>query len=713
MTTFHRLPRLRGHTRTLFLIITFVAMINSNQRLWVSSSSLDRTAQLHNHITGIDKGFDSEYQHLRRTHATKINEEVDTIEGKKYPPHPLLSSKIQVNLDNHNFDGSVSPKKNKDVNRYHNLRSRGGSSKYMDRQDMNAHILRESTLPHRKGFLLASTVHSPSPRSYVQRHTTRSSDFEVRSNVGYNSFVRTPVDPRDVADSKTRGGDVVSDEEYDINMTPEGQDIDDEDLLTDVSSSEEEFFHSSTDLQSHRFTNDMEAASPKESEVKQGKPVIYRYFGRSRTRSIRADSVPFIVLGPSVDHWKQVGRILASRGFNVIACESIQNKNKSEESRSEGTSDPSGNDGEEGEALVLAILEALKWQRAILVGCNADSILAMEAALRLAPDRVAGLILCGDLTKMEGHVKEQFQSILTENLEKEDEIHENISIDGFLRDFVDCPCRIIWDGDVSNWDNGQGKIAPVRVVDEIDREGRSAIVGGGSAPHRVLPEQFAWVLSRFAEKEVGFASDYAPYKNKAEDRLSTQLESNEYGQKYNGPISQVGMAYNRLRSNIWKDMLPDRLTRRLENIFSPGTVLVSGRAIATVIIYLSIAKVSLFQYKNFRSIQSSYLSLTTWESQVGRAIRGARNLSFASLPRLFKSRSLMRGRNVSKTETIEANDSDGSNTNINETILEEKTELKDGNRIEEKEDAEDENPPRVPFDSGSIQKFWFLDQIIS
>ena len=63
-----------------------------------------------------------------------------------------------------------------------------------------------------------------------------------------------------------------------------------------------------------------------ETDSKTGHPIIYRYFGRSRTRSIRADSIPFIVLGPSVDHWKQVGRILASRGFNVIACERIQSQ---------------------------------------------------------------------------------------------------------------------------------------------------------------------------------------------------------------------------------------------------------------------------------------------------------------------------------------------------------------------------------------------------
>ena len=663
-------------------------MINNNQRLWVSSASLDGANQFQTHITGVDKGIEKEHQHLRITHATKLNQEGDTIDGKRYPPHPLLSSKIHINLDNHNFHGSGSGtlnKKNIDVNRYQNLSSRGGSSKLMDGHDRNDHdLVKRNTRHNHKGFLLASSVHSPSPQSYVQRHTEQSSDFQVRSNAEYDW-------PYDSFESKAQ--DV-------LNLD---QDVGNEkDVISDLSSSEEEFFSSSSQMQS--FTKDMQAIN-KEKDMKKGNPIIYRYFGRSRTRSIRADSIPFIVLGPSVDHWKQVGRILASRGFNVIACERIHDQNNS----LKDNSDSSSKDGEEGEALVLAILEALKWQRAILVGCNTDSVLAIEAALRLAPDRVAGLILCGDLTKMEGHLKGEFQSILAENSEMEDESHENMSIDGFLRDFVECPCRIIWDGDVSNWDGGQGKLSPVTVVDEVDRDGRSVIVGGGSAPHRVLPEQFAWVLSRFAEKEVGFASDYAPYKNKVEEKLTTQLIANKDGWKDNGPISQVGMAYNRLRSNIWKDMLPDTVTRRLENIFSPGTVLVSGRAIATVIIYLTVAKVSLFQYKNIRSIQSSYLSLTTWETQVGRVIRSARNLSFASLPRLLKSRR----RIIRFDDTIENNESEELNSkDIDEKIVPEiEIELKDENQVEE--DAEDLNPPNDPFDSGPMQKFWFLDQIIS
>jgi hypothetical protein len=51
--------------------------------------------------------------------------------------------------------------------------------------------------------------------------------------------------------------------------------------------------------------------------------------------------------------------------------------------------------------LVLEIMEALKWNRAILVGSDSESIFAIETAMMLAPYRVAGLVLSGDLTEIE------------------------------------------------------------------------------------------------------------------------------------------------------------------------------------------------------------------------------------------------------------------------------------------------------------------------
>lgn len=66
-------------------------------------------------------------------------------------------------------------------------------------------------------------------------------------------------------------------------------------------------------------------------------PVVYQYFGRSRSRGgqsfqSQSDESPlnFILLGPNVDHWKTIGQTLAARGFNVMACERMVEKQRGE-----------------------------------------------------------------------------------------------------------------------------------------------------------------------------------------------------------------------------------------------------------------------------------------------------------------------------------------------------------------------------------------------
>jgi hypothetical protein len=97
-------------------------------------------------------------------------------------------------------------------------------------------------------------------------------------------------------------------------------------------------------------------------------PVVYQYFGRSRSRGgqshpSQADDAPlnFILLGPNVDHWKTVGQTLASRGFNVMACERMVERQQ----RKSGGTDGGGNEAHEGSRnyedapeLVLEILGA-------------------------------------------------------------------------------------------------------------------------------------------------------------------------------------------------------------------------------------------------------------------------------------------------------------------------------------------------------------------
>jgi hypothetical protein len=88
---------------------------------------------------------------------------------------------------------------------------------------------------------------------------------------------------------------------------------------------------------------------------KKHSPVVYQYFGRSRRLGpVSPDALHFILLGPNVDHWKSVGQLLASRGFNVMACERIEDDEKSLNNDSSKSSDNSEhNDAPE---LVLEVL---------------------------------------------------------------------------------------------------------------------------------------------------------------------------------------------------------------------------------------------------------------------------------------------------------------------------------------------------------------------
>lgn len=330
--------------------------------------------------------------------------------------------------------------------------------------------------------------------------------------------------------------------------------------------------------------NKDQGASHTLTQKKSRNTIIYRYFGRSVARSSKSDSIPFIVLAPSTDHWKIVGKILAARGFNVMVCERtkeqkekrLQSNFSTKEERSEEL-DPIV---VEGEALTSAVLDALKWQRAILVGCDQEAALALEAALNLAPDRVAGLVLCGDLSDLE---KEIERSAGLEEVEGGDEI----SLDGFLRDYVDCPCSIIWDGDASSWSTSHGQDFDSSAASKMSADGnlRSVVIGGGLAPHRRMPEQFAWSLTRFVENKVS-------------------MRSREAGVDAREMQSEV----NKPQHIVWRDILPPKVVQALDEIFAPGSLLVTGRVIATAIIYLSITRVSLFHYHNIRGLREAVMN---------------------------------------------------------------------------------------------------------
>ncbi|KAI2488837.1 hypothetical protein MHU86_25891 [Fragilaria crotonensis] len=283
-------------------------------------------------------------------------------------------------------------------------------------------------------------------------------------------------------------------------------------------------------------------------------PVQYRYFGKSRSRLRNHDSIPFILLGPSVDDWRTVGQNLAARGFSVMAASLDEDESGADSSN--GTFPH-----ERHERMVEAILEALRWNRAILVGCDGAAILAIKAALRLAPEgRVAGLLLCGDLSDVQKQTGD---------------------VDVFLGRNLACPFSVIWDGDKST----------MPATDDVVTDGHRCLIrGGGSAPHRRLPEQFAWALTRFVEEQV------APLRN---------------------GISEAASTARRFR-------LPD------SKFVTPGGLLVVGRVLAEVVFYVSAMKVIMFQYENIYygilRINNWYKTMAVWPRRLlkllGEAVLG-------------------------------------------------------------------------------------------
>jgi hypothetical protein len=288
----------------------------------------------------------------------------------------------------------------------------------------------------------------------------------------------------------------------------------------------------------------------------------------------------------------------------------------------------------DGTKLVLAILKVLKWKKAVLIGCGAEAILAIEAALHLAPNRVAGLIVCGDLTaayeRASEFLEESTPSFATAFQEREHGMYGPWSLDKVLHDYIECPSTIIWDGDstalISSKVRGD-RSSPLNgnvkspMAEKLEDK-RSVIIGGGSAPYRKLPEQFSWTCTRFVEKELSTFIDTIDGQDEAEllDESVTDehdMTDDEYDNEDETDLDSSNYSYT---SSFWSRMVPDGMTRALNNMFNPESLVVSGRMIASVVIYLTMARVVVFHYRNaihgLAELRSSYLSLSTWWQQL-------------------------------------------------------------------------------------------------
>lgn len=405
-------------------------------------------------------------------------------------------------------------------------------------------------------------------------------------------------------------------------------------------------------------------------------PVVYRYFGRSVVRTHRSDSTSFILIGPCVDHWKSVGQILASRGFNVMACERVKSRNHDGNATASETTPYS--DAKEGENLVLSVLEALRWNKAIVVGCDDESHLAVEAALRLAPKRIAGLVLCGELSSVNDFVA---HLAAPEQDGRDSKPIGAFSIDSYLRDNLDCPFAVVWDGGIPKALKGAKTPLGEMLGD------RCLVLGGGTAPHRRLPEQFAWVLTRFVEEKVATQLSHPS--------VSTLPNKEE---KDGIHFSDDGKSSDRVNRM--------RLPPFLEEFFSPGTFIVAGRVAAAALFYVTALKVVVYQYDNVRSgmlgLRSSVETVSSWQKWILQSVFSFVH-HFGNLPQMLGRQRAITDSDSDELLKIEA-ERDEEETDDNELL---EIEAEDEEEVEDDPSEEEgtEEEPRHIFG-------YYLDRVV-
>lgn len=377
-----------------------------------------------------------------------------------------------------------------------------------------------------------------------------------------------------------------------------------------------------------------------DQSIQNPNPVVYRYYGKKLVSSgrlhISQQSIPILLLGPNVDHWKTVAQELASRGYNVLACERValgqgqdaaKRRQSSHRQQLKRTHHPSvlvsaaeatlsssrihrSIPGDEPSVVfVEKILNAFQWSKVLVVACDVtDTRVAIEAAIQLAPDRIAGLILCGRLVN-----PSEIRGIELESSQN--------GIDRLLGEKLRCPFTIVWDGVISE---GTGTMISLSVNTEEysigipttcasrtaladDGKHRSLVLGGGVAPHRKRPELLAWTISRFVEEHI------AP---KSPPVLLTPRKSSSSSVEQNSTF-------------LFGPMI------NVNEFLASGTWIVTGRILATIIFYGSILRTLLVQYDH---VSGDMIHIETTISK-GRSLNDMRtrtlNLGADSLERFY------------------------------------------------------------------------------
>ena len=471
-------------------------------------------------------------------------------------------------------------------------------------------------------------------------------------------------------------------------------------------------------------------------------PVVYQYYGRSRVRRNAADSINFILLGPNIDHWKEVGQILASRGYNAMACERVEADSTEGQDgdalsfQEEQSKRKRPSRSQDAPNLILEIMEALQWQKVIIVGCDNEATLAIESAMMLASPfqetvKVVGLVLCGDLAEVSNRLV--FSS-------EEERKRTGDDLDSFLSEVLACPSVIVWDGESPSIVSGSSMHTALeshwnKRHNSASDSSRCLILGGGSAPHRTKPEQFAWILTRFVEEKISsFGSATREKKGRGGAQFQDSLPS---------PLREENRE-DQVETHMNNGNALGRLLRSLNLPFSINTLvstegrLLLGRAVAASLFYITMMRVFIIQYGILRAgligVKSRYDTVDALRRKIFQAVT-AFFVNYGYIPRLF---SVKQAKEEDDEDRILAGDSptpdlsmdeEGrnekhhsqskqGNPNERESVItseKEKDEIHGNDNTEESGDgkADDEDAARDEQRRSRFRPLFFLDNVVT